>query len=659
MKQRFTKRTRLVSALLTLAMVFTFLPFSALAATGDVPIDKEHFPDPDFLEFVKRYDNKIKDGVLSTDERNQVYILDLDVEHSNIKNLKGIEWFPKLSVLKCSELGLKELKLSENKELGTLYCSTNNLTQLNLSQNKELTYLDCSGNQLTELKLPDSTTLEKLICYDNQLSALDVNSLGYLTNLSCGKNPLGTLNVSNLTLLKSLVCYENGLTTLNVKNNSYLKELSCGGNQLTELDLSNNQNLTELYCSGNQLSRLDLRPNKELTKLECFQNQLELLDVSQSTKLQTIKCADNQLTSLNVTQNKALNELDCAGNKLVELDTRNNVALNKLNCERNRLAGINLEDNVNLYLANISVGDNVYPAEMKSDRTVDLSKFPNSFDVERTSFWYGGNVEGKILTVKEGVTRVRYKYSYKNNHLTEDFYLDVSGTVPPVTPPSGGGTTIPPEAGKYQLTVTDGVATVNGITSDVLNVKPGDTVTLTADTTKFPENEEFGWWEITPYGSVSNTLTGQYQRTATFTMPNENVSARAMSKSAGVSTGGDDGGGGGGAAILLVGGAAVAGLVGYGVYSYVSEQQLKALLPEGVAMPENRAQTALLLWNTAGRPEPAEAPAFKDVADPDTAKAAQWCVEHGLMDRKLGGRFAPDNSDPAYKTLNAYQQLVG
>ena len=240
---------------------------------------------------------------------------------------------------------------------------------------------------------------------------------------------------------------------------------------------------------------------------------------------------------------------------------------------------------------------------------------------------------------------------------TIEYYVTFTAVAGGGTP--GGGSTIPPEAGKYQLTVTDGVATVNGITSDVLNVKPGDTVTLTADTTKFPENEEFGWWEITPYGSVSNTLTGQYQRTATFTMPNENVSARAMSKSAGVSTGGDDGGGGGGAAILLVGGAAVAGLVGYGVYSYVSEQQLKALLPEGVAMPENRAQTALLLWNTAGRPEPAEAPAFKDVADPDTAKAAQWCVEHGLMDQKLGGRFAPDNSDPAYKTLNAYQQLVG
>lgn len=106
-------------------------------------------------------------------------------------------------------------------------------------------------------------------------------------------------------------------------------------------------------------------------------------------------------------------------------------------------------------------------------------------------------------------------------------------------------------------------------------------------------------------------------------------------------------------------GAAVAGLVGYGVYSYVSEQQLKALLPEGVAVPENRAQTALLLWNTAGRPEPAAQPAFPDVADPDTAKAAQWCVEQGLMNLKFRGRFAPDGSSPAYKTLNAYRQLVG
>ena len=587
MKQRFSKRMRLVSGLLTLAMVCTFLPFSAFAATGDVAINDTNFPDPAFLEYVKQYD-KNNDSILSTDERNQVYIL--DVEKSGIKDLTGIKLFPKLSTLKCSELGLEKLDLSENKELYTLYCSKNNLIQLELSQNAELTYLDCSGNKLTQLNLNANTMLEKLICYDNQLSALDVNSLSNLTNLSCGKNFLETLDVSGLEILKSLGCYENHLTALNVKNNSYLKDLSCGGNQLTELDLSHNPNLTDLYCSDNQLSQLDLRQNKKLTTLECFQNKLELLDVSQSTKLQTIKCADNQLTSLDVTKNTALNELDCARNQLVELDTRNNVALKKLNCESNRLAGINLDDNV--YLSDISVGDNVYPAEMKSDRTVDLSKFPNCFDVERTSFWYGGTRQGNILTVKEGETKVRYQYSYKD-YLTEYFYLDVSGTVPPVTPPSGGdgtGTTTPPSGGGTGTTTP-------------------------------------------PSGGGAGTTTPP--------------------------SGGSTGGDGGGAAIIMVAGAAAAGVVGYGVYNYVSGQKLQALLPEGVAAPENRAQTALLLWNTAGRPEPAEAPAFADVADPDTAKAAQWCVEQGLMKRRLNGKFAPGSSIPAYQVLNAYRKLAG
>ena len=122
-------------------------------------------------------------------------------------------------------------------------------------------------------------------------------------------------------------------------------------------------------------------------------------------------------------------------------------------------------------------------------------------------------------------------------------------------------------------------------------------------------------------------------------------------------SGGGDGGAG--IAVLAVGGAAVAGVVGYGVYNYVSGQKLQALLPEGVAAPENRAQTALLLWNTAGRPEPADAPAFADVADPDTAKAAQWCVEQGLMKRRLSVKFAPGSSIPAYQVLNAYRKLAG
>lgn len=521
-------------------------------------------------------------------------------------------------------------------------CENNSIQKLDLRQNPKLKTLRCNKNQLTQLDLSKNPDIDYLICSDNRLEQLDVSHLKDLVTLDCSHNDLEQLDVRNCRFLETLYCSSNRLTELDadVTHKSRLVSVECQKNQLTTLILGENKGLKKLNCANNQLTQLNLNNMISLKELNCFNNQLTVLDVSDSPELTILWLKNNHLTSLNLDNNPNLN--------FTYTDFYN------------------------------SDFNNVYTVTLNPDRTFDLSTLPGGFDISRVTGWEHGKANGNILTVDDDTNVVYYSYRCITGGIMDaSFTLDVTGTGGSTgggstgggttgggstgggTPGgSTGGTTIPPEAGKYQLTVTDGVATVNGSTGAVPNVQPGDTVTLTADTTKFPENEEFGWWEITPYGSVSNTLTGQYQRTATFKMPPENVSARAMSKSAGVSTGGDDGGGGG-AAILLVGGAAVAGLVGYGVYSYVSEQQLKALLPEGVAMPENRAQTALLLWNTAGRPEPAEAPAFKDVADPDTAKAAQWCVEHGLMDRKLGGRFAPDNSDPAYKTLNAYQQLVG
>ena len=596
-----------------------------------LPINEKNFPDPNFRNYIKNYKAGGRD-VLTVEEQRKVE--SIEVKGWNISNLKGIEAFPNLKELKCGNNSIQNLDLRQNPKLETLKCNKNQLTQLDLSKNPQIDYLICSWNQLKQL------------------------------------------DVSNLKDLVTLDCSHNDLEQLDVKNSKFLVTLNCSANQLTELDadVTHKSRLVSVECQNNQLTSLILGENKGLTKLNC---------------------AHNQLTQLNLNNMISLEELNCSNNQLTVLDVSDSPELTKLVLKNNHLTSLNLDNNPKLELTTYtdiyhSDFNNVYTVTLNPDRTFDLSTLPGNFDVNRVTGWEYGKADGNILTVAEGTNVVYYAYKCRSDILEVSFKLNVTGTGGSTGGGStgggstgggstgggstgggttgggstgggstGGDTTIPPEAGKYQLTVTDGVATVNGKTGTMLNVTPGDTVTLTADTTKFPENEEFGWWEITPYGSVSNTLTGQYQRTATFTMPNENVSARAMSKSAGVSTGGDDGGGGGGAAILLVGGAAVAGLVGYGVYSYVSEQQLKALLPEGVAMPENRAQTALLLWNTAGRPEPAEAPAFKDVADPDTAKAAQWCVEHGLMDQKLGGRFAPDNSDPAYKTLNAYQQLVG
>ena len=107
---------------------------------------------------------------------------------------------------------------------------------------------------------------------------------------------------------------------------------------------------------------------------------------------------------------------------------------------------------------------------------------------------------------------------------------------------------------------------------------------------------------------------------------------------------------GGAIAAVAVGGAAV-----WGGYEIATRVILNGLLPEGAAIPANRGQLALLMWNTAGRPEPAAQPAFADVADADMAKAAQWCVEQGTMDAK-GDRFEPEGWTPKFKVIEVWNK---
>ena len=99
------------------------------------------------------------------------------------------------------------------------------------------------------------------------------------------------------------------------------------------------------------------------------------------------------------------------------------------------------------------------------------------------------------------------------------------------------------------------------------------------------------------------------------------------------------------------GGAAV-----WGGYEIATRVILHNILPEGAEIPANRGQLALLVWNTAGRPEPVNTPAFADVADADTAKAAQWCVEQGLLDAKSESSFKPEGWMPKFKTIEVWEK---
>lgn len=119
--------------------------------------------------------------------------------------------------------------------------------------------------------------------------------------------------------------------------------------------------------------------------------------------------------------------------------------------------------------------------------------------------------------------------------------------------------------------------------------------------------------------------------------------------------GGD--GSGFGAVLAVAGGAAVVGAAGFGIYELATRAILKDLLPEGTAIPATRGELALLLWQNAGRPEPAALPAFADMADAETAKAAQWCTEQGLLTAE-DGAFHPEQKVTKYRVIRVWKQAA-
>ena len=426
-------------------------------------------------------------------------------------------------------------------------------------------------------------------------------------------------------------------------------------------------------------------------------------------------------------------EIDVSGMEITSMKGISNFRnLEKLNCSNNQLTSLDLSYNTKLTQENLKCTGNKYPITIdETERTFDLSTLPAEFDVNKTSEWVGGTVEGNTLKVKPGATQVTYTYDCGNG-LTSVFSLQVL-TITRIkqvnlrvnTPKKNempdetvvildngadvcdakirwgmgdiGGDPIPGSfrpGKRYTLQVglyakpgykfsEETVCTVNGQETKFFTIMNDDTeyyatrsyvVPLTPggfehDHKMEMTHDEHSHWMECPICHTVQDIEDHVYDDDKDTTCNVCGYVRSLtpggtpggSTPGGTTPGGSTGGGDGGGAVVIVAaaGAAVAGVVGYGVYNYVSGRKLQALLPEGVAAPENRAQTALLLWNTAGRPEPAEAPAFADVADPDTAKAAQWCVEQGLMKRRLNGKFAPGSSIPAYQVLNAYRKLAG
>ena len=565
MKQRFSTRTRLVSALLTLAMVFTFLPFSAFAATdsddsGYVE-NTNTFPDEAFWSYLLKYVDKNRNGTLSQEERYAVKVI--DVEKKNIHSLKGIEFFPNLKKLYCSENQLTELDVSKNKELESLLCNKNQLTELDVSQNTKLKNLHCYRNQLTELDVSKNTALTELYCWQNQLTSLDCENLGFY-DVSGNEYPV----------------------KVNAQTRTFDLHTLPGG-----FDPSRASDW-EGGTVSNGILTVDSGATKVVYSYDCGNGVTGIFSLQVLTRIKQVNLRVN-------TPKK--NEMP--DETVVILDNGADV------CDAKIRWGMG------------DIGGEPIPGSFRPGKEYTLQVGLYAKPGYKFS-------EETVCTVNGRET----KFIWTQNDDTE--YYAIKSYVVPLTP---GGFE---HDHKMEMTHDEHSHWMECPICHTVQ----DTEAHVYDDDKDTTCNVCGYVRsLTPGGTPGGDNPG------------------GGSTPGGTTPGGSTGGGDGGGAIVIVAaaGAVAAGVVGYGVYNYVSGQKLQALLPEGVAAPENRAQTALLLWNTAGRPEPADAPAFADVADPDTAKAAQWCVEQGLMKRRLNGKFAPGSSIPAYQVLNAYRKLAG
>ena len=215
----------------------------------------------------------------------------------------------------------------------------------------------------------------------------------------------------------------------------------------------------------------------------------------------------------------------------------------------------------------------------------------------------------------------------------------------------------------YELNVSGAFVYVDGV--DV-TAPAGDTslplekdasVRLVADPDRMPSGMVFDRWTILNGALNADDAekfeTGRTLEEFAFTMPAESLSIEAtprMQEEEGSDT-----------VSVIAGvtlGTAATALVAWQAYDLGMSLYQEHWLPADFVMPKTRAELALLLWNTAGRPAPAAQPAFADITDPDTAQAAQWAVETGLMTPKSADLFKPEKSVTRWKAIRSWKRVT-
>lgn len=261
-------------------------------------------------------------------------------------------------------------------------------------------------------------------------------------------------------------------------------------------------------------------------------------------------------------------------------------------------------------------------------------------EVEGYTFdgWYADatyNTEFNFSTPITSDTKVYAKWEKNAPVLPDTYALNVSGA----------------------FVYVDGVDVTAPAGDTSLQLEKDASVRLVADPDRMPSGMVFDRWTILNGALNADDAekfeTGRTLEEFAFTMPAEPLSIEAtprMQEEEGSDT-----------VSVIAGvtlGTAATALVAWQAYDLGMSLYQEHWLPADFVMPKTRAELALLLWNTAGRPAPAAQPAFTDITDPDTAQAAQWAVETGLMTPKSADLFKPEKSVTRWKAIRSWKRVT-
>ena len=280
------------------------------------------------------------------------------------------------------------------------------------------------------------------------------------------------------------------------------------------------------------------------------------------------------------------------------------------------------------------------PAELGKIKTITLGNDIVTLDEPVASFHFGGTPTNLSVTLEDGTV-------YKN--------IDTSTGSVKLEPK--------PEEPNYYTVIVEGGEARNergDILDSEVALTAGEKITLKLlDETQ--GEMVFSHWDVNNNDTdladeLAKTGFDKTAHETTFTMPAHNLTLTAKYRMPEEDAPQDD-------SFLMTaaavtGGAVLTGLVVWQGYNIFSQVYLNAHLPEGTAIPTNRQQLALLLWNTAGQPEASAASyVFPDVADPDVQTAARWATEQGLFKARKDGTFAPTDSVTTGQVYRAWQKV--